>query len=82
MESPERASPNSAPEENESRGPRDDFYCWKFEIWYPSEDCIFRHTRKTYPACAGCFQGRLNARHAQRGLKAPVIVPALSAPRS
>lgn len=75
MESSERARARAADPDHESRGPRDDFFCWKFEIWYPSEDCIFRHTRRTYAACAGCFQGRMNARHAERGLDPPVIVP-------
>lgn len=58
------------------RGPRDDFFCWKFQIWYPSEDCVTRHVHKTHRDCAGCFQGRMNLRHIEKGEKAPVFVPA------
>jgi hypothetical protein len=59
---------------SDARGPRDDFYCWKFEIWYPSEDCIYRHSNQTYAACTGCFQGRLNLRYAGKGLPPPVVL--------
>lgn len=59
----------------DARGPRDDFYCWKFRVWYPSEDCIYRHTYRTYEACGGCFQGRLNLRHSEKGLAPPIIIP-------
>ncbi len=58
-----------------TRGPRDDFYCWKYRVWYPSEDCVYRHANRTYQGCAGCFQGRLNLRHLERGLSPPIIVP-------
>lgn len=57
------------------RGPHDDFYCWKYQVWYPSRACIFRHSRRTYPACSDCFQGRLNLRHAERGLPVPIGLP-------
>jgi len=60
----------------EGKGPRDDFFCWKFRIWYPSEDCTYRHTHRTYHGCAGCFQGRMNQRHLEKGLRAPVILSA------
>lgn len=58
------------------RGPRDDFFCWRFQIWYPSEDCVYRHSNRTHRECAGCFQGRLNLRHIEKGDKPPVFVPA------
>jgi len=57
-----------------ARGPRDDFYCWKFEVWYPSEDCNYRHAHQTHPDCAGCFQGRMNLRYASRGLPPPIVL--------
>jgi hypothetical protein len=56
------------------RGPRDDFFCWRFQIWYPSEDCVFRHSRRTYHECSGCFQGRMNQRYLEKGLKPPVLI--------
>lgn len=59
----------------DSRGPRDDFFCWRFQIWYPSEDCVYRHENKTYRECAGCFQGRMNLRHIERGVRPPVFSP-------
>jgi len=60
----------------DTKGPRDDFYCWRFEIWYPSEDCAYRHSNQSYPACAGCFQGRMNLRYRAKGLPAPIVTTA------
>lgn len=57
-----------------SKGCRDDFFCWKFRIWYPSEDCVFRHTNRTYPDCGGCFQGRMNRKFLEKGLPVPVVI--------
>jgi hypothetical protein len=59
----------------EYRGPRDDFFCWKFQIWYPSEDCVYRHANKTHRVCGGCFQGRMNLRYTEKGIQPPVVVP-------
>ncbi len=42
------------------RGPRDDFFCWKFRVWYNLRDCVYRHAFKTHPECAECGQGELN----------------------
>ena len=61
-------------EHEESKGPRDDFFCWKFRIWYPSEDCVYRHSNRTHPDCSGCFQGRMNQRHTLKGLRVPVVI--------
>ncbi len=44
------------------RGPRDDFYCWKFRVWYVLADCAFRHHWQTTPDCADCSQGAANLR--------------------
>ena len=47
------------------RGPRahsDDFFCWKYRVWYNLEDCVFRHAWKTTKACADCEQGAGNLR--------------------
>lgn len=44
------------------KGPRDDFYCWKYQVWYGLTDCVFRHAWQTHPACAACEQGAGNLR--------------------
>lgn len=47
------------------RQPGDDFYCIRFEVWYPSTDCAFRTRFRTSGGCLGCEQGRFNLkRHA------------------
>ena len=38
----------------------DDFFCWKFQIWYPSIDCAYRNLNRTCGPCADCAQGRRN----------------------
>jgi hypothetical protein len=68
-----RSETGGPPQGTQTRGPRDDFYCWKFQIWYPSEDCIHRHANRTYPACADCFQGRMNLRYVEKGHKPPLV---------
>lgn len=75
MEAPKLAGATTPEMSAETRGPRDDFYCWKYRVWYPSEDCVYRHANRTYHGCTGCFQGRLNLRHLERGLSPPIIVP-------
>ncbi len=42
------------------RSPGDDFFCWKYRVWYPLEDCVFRHAWKTTADCAECEQGASN----------------------
>lgn len=44
------------------RGPRDNFFCWKFRVWYSLEDCVYRHGWQTHPECANCDQGSANLR--------------------
>ena len=44
------------------RSPRDDFFCWKFRVWYNLRDCSFRHGWRTHPECANCPQGAANLR--------------------
>lgn len=45
-----------------ARGPHDDFFCWKFRVWYVARDCVFRHAYRTHPDCAECGQGAANLR--------------------
>jgi hypothetical protein len=48
-----------------SRGPADDFFCLRYQIWYPSPECAIRTKFKTSPGCLDCEQGRFNLkRHA------------------
>lgn len=58
-----------ASSENEPpRSPRDsedDFYCLRYQVWYPSHDCAFRTHYQTSAGCLDCQQGRFNLkRHA------------------
>ncbi len=47
------------------RNPEDDFFCLRYQVWYPSGDCAFRTKFKTSPGCLDCEQGRFNLkRHA------------------
>jgi len=42
------------------REPGDDFYCFKYQVWYRLDDCCFRHFYRTTPGCADCAQGEMN----------------------
>jgi hypothetical protein len=56
------------------RDPEDDFYCIRFDVWYPSIDCAYRTKFRTSPGCLHCEQGRFNhKRHAAalRGVRFP-----------
>jgi len=56
------------------REPEDDFFCLRYEIWYPSLDCALRTKFRTSPGCEQCQQGRFNLkRHSQalRGVRFP-----------
>ena len=44
------------------RTPGDDFYCWRFAVWYDSLDCAIRTRFRTAPGCRDCAQGRENLR--------------------
>jgi len=47
------------------RDPDDDFYCHRYEVWYPSFDCAVRTKFRTSDGCLNCEQGRFNLkRHA------------------
>ena len=58
--------PSSASIPPGPRDARDDFFCLRFRVWYPSEDCALRTRYRTSPGCLACDQGRFNlARHAR-----------------
>ena len=47
------------------RSPGDDFFCLRYQVWYPSFDCAVRTRFRTSPGCLRCEQGRFNLkRHA------------------
>lgn len=52
------------PETTQSRAhaSEGDFFCEKYQVWYPLQDCNYRVRHATYPGCVGCFQGRVNLR--------------------
>ena len=54
------------------RSPDDDFFCEKYKVWYPMQDCNYRVLHRTFEGCNDCFQGRVNLR--------PRRAPAQAAP--
>jgi hypothetical protein len=47
------------------RDSEDDFFCLRYQVWYPSFDCAIRTRFRTAPGCLRCEQGRFNfKRHA------------------
>jgi hypothetical protein len=67
----ERAQPPEA-----TRGPHDDFFCHKYQVWYRLEDCVYRGVNRTYAGCVGCFQGHVNIRSWERAGRPLPIEPA------
>ena len=57
-----------------TRGPEDDFFCHKYQVWYRIEDCVYRGRNKTFAGCVNCFQGFLNIRSLERGIKPPAFL--------
>jgi hypothetical protein len=43
-----------------ARDADDDFFCLRFQVWYPSFDCAVRTKFRTCPGCLNCEQGRFN----------------------
>jgi hypothetical protein len=44
----------------EFRHPEDDFFCIRYQVWYPSLDCAVRTKFRTSDGCRDCEQGRFN----------------------
>lgn len=57
-----------------TRGPLDDFFCHKYQVWYRVEDCVYRGKNKTFHGCVNCFQGHLNIRSVDRGIRPPAYL--------
>lgn len=48
------------------RGPEDDFFCLRYQVWYPSFDCAVRTRFRTSDGCGDCEQGRFNLKRHQQ----------------
>jgi hypothetical protein len=60
------------PWECSPRDPDDDFFCLRYQVWYPSFDCAIRTKFKTSRGCLACEQGRFNfKRHATALIRYP-----------
>lgn len=57
------------------RGPFDDFFCNRYEVWYPSTDCAFRTKFHTSPGCLNCEQGRFNLKRHAVSLRSARFAP-------
>jgi len=54
------------------RTPEDDFFCLRYQLWYPSFDCAVRTRFQTANGCLECDQGRFNMkRHRQALIRNP-----------
>ena len=53
----------------------DDFFCAKYQVWYPLADCNIRVLHRTYQGCVDCFQGRVNLRQVVPSSAAEVSYP-------
>ena len=59
-----------------NRDADDDFFCLRYQVWYPSIDCAFRTLYKTCPGCLDCEQGRFNLkRHRATLLRRRPLLP-------
>jgi len=54
-----------------TRGPDDDFFCHKYQVWYKAADCVYRQRHETFPGCIDCFQGHINSRSLDQGFAPP-----------
>jgi len=57
------------PRRCEHRGPEDDFFCIRYQVWYPSFDCALRTAYRTAPGCRDCEQGLFNHKRHGEALK-------------
>ena len=47
----------------------DDFFCLRFQVWYPSFDCAIRTRFETCDGCLNCEQGRFNLKRHRAALR-------------
>jgi hypothetical protein len=57
-----------------TKGPDDDFFCHKYQVWYRVDDCVYRGQHKTFAGCISCFQGHLNMRSLEKGVRPPAFI--------
>lgn len=53
------------------RDPEDDFFCIRYQVWYPSFDCAVRTKFRTSDGCRDCEQGRFNLKRHSVDLRNP-----------
>jgi hypothetical protein len=46
----------------------DDFFCLRYQVWYPSIDCAYRTLFRTCDGCGDCDQGRFNLKRHRSAL--------------
>jgi len=46
----------------------DDFFCVRYQVWYPSFDCAIRTKHRTSEGCLDCEQGRFNFKRHESAL--------------
>ncbi len=51
------------------RDPEDDFFCLRYQVWYPSFDCATRTKFRTCEGCRDCEQGRFNLKRHRSELR-------------
>jgi len=56
----EAEATGSLPARCSHRETDDDFFCLRYQVWYPSVDCAFRTKFRTSAGCCDCQQGRFN----------------------
>ncbi len=50
-----------------------DFFCLRFQVWYPSADCAYRTRYRTYDGCWNCDQGRFNLKRHAGAASLPIV---------
>lgn len=68
------ARAENQPVQDGTRGPDDDFFCHKYQVWYRVEDCVYRGRNRTYAGCVDCFQGYVNIRSVEQGIRPPAFM--------
>jgi hypothetical protein len=55
------------------RDPEDNFFCNRYQVWYPSFDCAVRTKFRTSDGCRDCEQGRFNLKRHSADLCSPTF---------
>lgn len=55
-----------------------DFFCLRFQVWYPTFDCALRTRFRTCPGCLDCEQGRFNLKRHHVAVNQPRMIRAFN----